>query len=72
MSDAPPPGAVTATVPVPDTRPPKVRLRPGVARVEPAILPRALLAALLKLDPRHLARSPVMFVVEIGSERFVG
>jgi high-affinity K+ transport system ATPase subunit B len=43
-----------------------------VARVEPAILPRALLAALLKLDPRHLARSPVMFVVEIGSERFVG
>ncbi len=32
-----------------------------------AIVKSALLAAARKLDPRHMARNPVMFVVEVGS-----
>jgi K+-transporting ATPase ATPase B chain len=35
--------------------------------LDPAILRRALVEAFLKLDPRHLVRNPVMFVVEVGS-----
>jgi K+-transporting ATPase ATPase B chain len=35
--------------------------------LDPAILRRALVEAFLKLDPRHLVRNPVMFVVELGS-----
>jgi K+-transporting ATPase ATPase B chain len=34
---------------------------------EPRIVRRALLDALVKLDPRHQIRKPVMFVVEVGS-----
>ncbi len=34
---------------------------------EAAIVKRALVASLVKLDPRHQVRNPVMFVVEIGS-----
>jgi K+-transporting ATPase ATPase B chain len=48
-------------------RPPKVRVRPGAALLDPAILRRAVRAALVKLDPRVMIRIPVMFVVEIGS-----
>ncbi len=33
----------------------------------PAIYPRAVLDAALKLDPRQMIRNPVMFVVELGS-----
>ena len=32
-----------------------------------AIVKRALQAALIKLDPRVVAKNPVMFVVEVGS-----
>jgi K+-transporting ATPase ATPase B chain len=32
-----------------------------------AILRRALVASLVKLDPRHMLRNPVMFVVEVGA-----
>ena len=35
--------------------------------LEPSILHRALGEAFVKLDPRHMVRIPVMFVVEIGS-----
>jgi potassium-transporting ATPase ATP-binding subunit len=35
--------------------------------LEPAILRRALPQAFVKLDPRHMIRVPVMFVVEVGS-----
>ena len=28
---------------------------------------RAILESILKLDPRHMVRNPVMFVVEVGS-----
>jgi K+-transporting ATPase ATPase B chain len=49
-------------------RPPKVRLRqPAAALFEPAILRRAAVQAFVKLDPRAMARIPVMFVVEVGS-----
>src|SRR5512133_1324986 len=34
---------------------------------EPAIVRRAALDALRKLDPRAMVRNPVMFVVEVGS-----
>jgi hypothetical protein len=34
---------------------------------DPAIMKRALVDALRKLDPRLVAKNPVMFVVEVGS-----
>jgi K+-transporting ATPase ATPase B chain len=47
----------------------KQRNRPPATRslVDPAILGRALRESVAKLDPRLMARNPVMFVVEIGS-----
>ena len=59
--------AQAAVAPPPETRPPKVRTRPASALLEPSILRRAVRAAFVKLDPRHMIRVPVMFVVEIGS-----
>jgi K+-transporting ATPase ATPase B chain len=38
-----------------------------IALFDPAIVQSALRAAVTKLDPRHMARNPVMFVVEAGS-----
>ena len=37
------------------------------AMFEPTIVKRALVEAFIKLDPRQVAKNPVMFVVEIGS-----
>jgi K+-transporting ATPase ATPase B chain len=34
---------------------------------EPAIVKRAVVDSFKKLDPRHMIRNPVMFVVEVGS-----
>jgi K+-transporting ATPase ATPase B chain len=34
---------------------------------DPPLVRRAFMDALRKLDPRHMARNPVMFVVEVGS-----
>src|SRR4051812_2884141 len=34
---------------------------------DPAIVKRAIKDAFIKLDPRQVARNPVMFVVEVGS-----
>src|SRR5262249_61882081 len=34
---------------------------------EPAIMKRAVVDSLIKLNPRRQARNPVMFIVEIGS-----
>jgi K+-transporting ATPase ATPase B chain len=34
---------------------------------EPAVVRRAVVDSFLKLDPRHQAKNPVMFVVEVGS-----
>ncbi|HEU4840902.1 MAG TPA: potassium-transporting ATPase subunit B, partial [Ilumatobacteraceae bacterium] len=70
---------MTATLspePVPDERPavPQQRAltsrrRPAGARslFDGAIVQRAARDALRKLDPRWLAKNPVMFVVEVGS-----
>ena len=46
-----------------------MRTRPSGARslFDAAIVKRALLDSFVKLDPRTLARNPVMFVVEVGS-----
>ena len=44
----------------------KVRKRmPSISMIDPAILAPAIGESLKKLDPRELARNPVMFVVEI-------
>ena len=59
------PGGPVAVAP--ETRPTKVRRRPGRSLLDPAILHRALPQAFVKLDPRHMIHVPVMFVVEIGS-----
>ena len=37
------------------------------ATMDAALVGRAVVDALAKLDPRQMARNPVMFVVEIGS-----
>ena len=53
--------------PPPETRPTKVRMKPGASLFEPAIVRRAVRDAFLKLDPRQQVRNPVMFVVLVGS-----
>jgi K+-transporting ATPase ATPase B chain len=58
---------VAVTVPPVDERPPKVRTKPGASLFEPAIVRRAAGDSFRKLDPRQMARNPVMFVVEVGS-----
>jgi len=61
----------TAPQPTPDApnRAPKVRTRPSGAGglFDPSIVREASIGSLRKLDPRTMARNPVMFVVEIGS-----
>jgi K+-transporting ATPase ATPase B chain len=55
----------------PDTRPPKPKERtkpkPGVSLFAPKIVRRAARDALVKTNPRHQVRNPVMFVVLVGS-----
>src|SRR5438874_13684394 len=41
--------------------------RRGTSLFDPAILKRAVVDAVGKLNPRTMARNPVMFIVEIGS-----
>jgi K+-transporting ATPase ATPase B chain len=50
-----------------ETRPPKVRVRPAAALLDPAILRTAVWQAFVKLNPRSMIRNPVMFLVEVGS-----
>src|SRR5215469_3559609 len=61
--------AATELAPPPETRPPKVRQRPAGTQslFDPSIMKRAVGDSFRKLDPRQMARNPVMFVVEIGS-----
>ena len=42
-------------------------MRAQTALLDPQILRRASMDAVRKLDPRRMARNPVMFVVELGS-----
>ncbi len=50
-------------------RPPKIRQRPAASAsvFDAAIVHAALADAVRKLDPRCLARNPVMFIVEVGA-----
>jgi len=57
----------TSALAPPETRPPKVRTKPGRSLLDGAILKRATFESFTKLDPRHMVRNPVMFVVEVGS-----
>lgn len=57
----PVPDAPAAAGPSPDPEPKRANL------FEPAIVRRAAGDAVRKLDPRQMARNPVMFIVEIGS-----
>ena len=59
----------TLSQPIETPRPPKVRRRPSASRsvFDPAIVPAAFAGAVRKLDPRIMARNPVIFIVEIGS-----
>ena len=50
-----------------DTMPPRVRVRAAAALLDPAILRAAVWQAVVKLDPRTMIRTPVMFLVEVGS-----
>src|SRR5215510_7866905 len=52
-----------------EVRPPKVRTRPSGAKslFDPAIMKRAIVESFVKLDPRQMARNPVMLIVEVGS-----
>jgi len=54
-------------VPPPETRPPKVRSRPGLGILDGEIMRRAIVDSFKKLSPRTQARNPVMFVVLVGS-----
>jgi potassium-transporting ATPase ATP-binding subunit len=63
------PEGTQTLAPPPESRPPKVRKRPPATRsmFDAAIMRRAVRDSFVKLDPRQMARNPVMFVVEIGS-----
>jgi potassium-transporting ATPase ATP-binding subunit len=56
------PSVAAPTGPRPEKRIPRKR-----NLFDPEIVKPALIEALKKLDPRHLIKNPVMFVVEIGS-----
>jgi K+-transporting ATPase ATPase B chain len=60
-------GGATVVSPPLETRPPKVRMRPGISIFNATVLRRATSEAFVKLDPRHMKHNPMMFVVEIGS-----
>src|SRR3982074_938051 len=59
--------STTTLAPPPQTRPPKVRTKPGASLFEPTIGRRALLDAGRNLAPRQQLRNPVMFIVLVGS-----
>jgi K+-transporting ATPase ATPase B chain len=61
------PDSNVALAPPPESRPPKVRTKPGASLFEPTIVRRAARDSFIKLDPRVQARNPVMFVVLVGS-----
>ena len=46
---------------------PRHSKRRATSMLDPAILRRAVVDSIIKLNPRTMARNPVMFVVEIGS-----
>ena len=61
--------AVTTPVPAPNPAPSAPRVGGHASRslLDPRIVRGAIVDSFRKLDPRQMARNPVMFVVEIGS-----
>ena len=57
----------TLTAPEAPEQQPPAGTKKRSAAFDGALVRRALLDSLLKLSPRHMARNPVMFVVEVGS-----
>ena len=58
----------TPEIPEPDAqRPPKVRTKESTSIFDPAIIKTASWDAVRKLNPKTMARNPVMFIVEVGS-----
>ncbi len=56
---------VTPTLPPGETK--AERVRASTSMLDPAIMRRAIADSFAKLNPRHMMRNPVMFVVEVGS-----
>src|SRR5438067_12283314 len=61
------PDAETAIASPPSGAAPPRRPKRATSMFDPAILRRAVRDSFAKLDPRLMARNPVMFVVEVGS-----
>jgi K+-transporting ATPase ATPase B chain len=57
----------TATPTLPPGETKADRVRASTSMLDPAIMRRAVVDSVVKLNPRHLMRNPVMFVVEVGS-----
>ena len=55
----------TPTLPPGETK--AERVRASTSMFDPTIMRRAVGDSVVKLNPRHLMRNPVMFVVEVGS-----
>ena len=55
----------TPTLPPGETK--AERVRASTSMFDPTIMRRAVGDSFVKLNPRHLMRNPVMFVVEVGS-----
>jgi len=66
IQNAPLPSTVPGAAPTGDGGYHKPKNAPS-SLFDPAILQRAVVDAFKKLDPRQVAKNPVMFVVEIGS-----
>src|SRR5215218_2632596 len=56
---------MTPTLPPGETKAEKVRATTSM--LDASIMGRAVVDSLTKLNPRHMMRNPVMFVVEVGS-----
>src|SRR4051795_1163812 len=56
---------MTPTLPPGETK--AERVRASTSMLDPSIMQRAVADSFAKLNPRHMARNPVMFVVEVGS-----
>ena len=56
---------MTPTLPPGETK--AERVRATTSMLDPSIMRRAITDSFVKLNPRHMMRNPVMFVVEVGS-----
>ena len=56
---------MTPTLPPGETK--AERVRATTSMLDASIMRRAIVDSFVKLNPRHMMRNPVMFVVEVGS-----